>query len=398
MLTVLDSLKQALATTPEQTQVRIQLGENGSIFEIAASDLMTALGVTPIVQTPAKTRSVQVSPANTYLRIREAPSASATQVGQYSNGAVFDIIDATPVVADNHQWVQTADGKGWIALDLTVTPNSTGPVTATPWTLPFTAQQRGVGASAGGWALETRHFAIVQNSRIEVMLFCCYEAGQAAKVVPAMRNLGVKQFILRAAAHEKPTTPQRFADLTLPILQEYAAQLGSNSPLLIAIHNEPNLAQEGWGSAWADGTAFATWWQSVAGLYRSAFPTARLGFPALSPGGDVPNIRLNESAFLSGAASAIQAADWIGVHYYWAAQDGSDINPPFAQWKSWFGAKPIVGTEVGPTDANTVTADAVRKAYQAFGSNGVPAMAWLLTGAGAWHNAAWDEHGIIVNA
>jgi hypothetical protein len=67
-----------------------------------------------------------------------------------------------------------------------------------------------------------------------------------------------------------------------------------------------------------------------------------------------------------------------------------------AQWRQWFGNKPIVGTEVGPTDANTVSANAVHLAYQKFAEAGVPAMAWLLNGAGAWHNAAWDEHGIFL--
>jgi len=325
------------------------------------------------------------------LNLRQAPSTSAPVLQKLQYGTQIQVEAGASDI-----FVQiSAPASGWVAQGSgsKVYISATKPL---GWTLPFTAAQRGVGASAGGWALETQHCLIIQKSQIEVVLICCYEPNQAAKTIPALRGVGVNTFILRAATHEKPTTPGRYVDLTLPILKEYAAQLGNANPLMIAIHNEPNLTAEGWGSAWADGAGFASWWQAVAASYRTALPNAKLGFPALSPGGDAPGVRLNESAFIMAATPAIQTADWIGVHYYWAKPDGSDINPPFAQWKSWFGTRPIIATEVGPTDNNTVTADAVRKAYQVFSVNNVPAMAWLLTGAGAWHNAAWDEHGIML--
>jgi hypothetical protein len=130
--------------------------------------------------------------------------------------------------------------------------------------------------------------------------------------------------------------------------------------------------------------------------YRQTFPNAKIGFPAMSPGGDVPNLRLNEPTFIAQCAAAISASDWIGIHYYWQDKDGADINPPLAQWKAWFGDKPIVGTEVGPTDHNTITSHAMRKAYDAFARIGIPAVGWVLSGAGAWQNAAWDIHNVVV--
>ena len=407
------------------------------------------------------------------LNIRAQPTTSAAIVGQYKQGDIFEIVAAGAVQADNHNWQQTADNRGWVAVDLTApgddaatsgvnviststttvpntfppvptaagsgtptggitvlststttVPNAAAPTAvsapapATPtisvistssapaiapapaqmieWSLPFHAAMRGVGASAGGWAPEGKHLDLCKRNNIEIVLVVAYEPGQAARTIQPLRDSGVKHFILRAAIHEAIASPQRFVQITTPILKEYADAIGNNSEILIAIHNEVNLVQEGWTKSWRDGTEFAGWWRTVADSYRHSFPGAKMGFPAMSPGGDVPNIRLNENAFVQQARSAIDAADWVGVHYYWANRDGSDIKPPFAQWRQWFGSKPLIGTEVGPTDGNIVDANAVRVAYQKFEAIGVPAMAWLLNGAGAWQNAAWDMHGIYL--
>ncbi len=406
-MTIFENLKTALATTDESAQVRIQLGANGSIFQMSAGELMAELGVKAVAR-----RSLRVTSPR--LNIRDQPGLSGQIKDKLVQDTVFDVFDATPIQADNFNWQQMADGRGWVAIEKTV-PAET-PITLTTqtvenralsaaantisvqsWTLPITATQRGVGLSAGGWAPNTQQIELVKRNSIEFALICNYEAGQAATTIQPLRNIGVKTFILRSCTHEKPTTPQRFIDLTMPLLKEFADALGSGSQLLIAIANEPNLTIEGWGSAWADGAGFAAWWNSVAAAYRSAFPQAKLGFPALSPGGDVPGIRLNENSFLAGAMDAVNRADWIGVHYYWVNPDGSDINPPLDRWQRWFGStRPIIGTEVGPADATTVTAEAVRRAYSAFGAVNIPACAWLLSGAGAWQNAAWDLHNILL--
>ena len=85
------------------------------------------------------------------------------------------------------------------------------------------------------------------------------------------------------------------------------------------------------------------------------------------------------------------------MHYYWQHPDGSDIAPPVMQWRTAFGAdRLIIGTEVGPVDSTTVTSGAVRIAYQKFAAAGIPACAWLLAGAGAWQNAAWDVNNIVL--
>lgn len=411
MSLVLDALKSSLVGCTPNTPVRFQIGTDGPVVQVLASELAIALGV-------SATGKKKVKVTSDFLRIRTQPTVSSAEVAQYKKDEVFEIVNDSPVEADNYHWYKTGDGRGYIAIEFTApadgngapfvppsvedvsassAPSNSG-TSATPiapsFQLPFTANMRGVGTSAGGWAPGPTELDLIKRNNIENVLIVAYEAGQAARAVDPLRGVGIKHIVLRACIHEPISSAQRFIDLTTPILKEYAAAIGSTDGLMVAIHNEVNLVQEGWTKAWRDGAEFATWWQTVAAAYRQSFPGAKMGFPAMSPGGDVPNIRLNEPAFIQQAAAAVQAADWIGVHYYWANQDGSDINPPLDQWRQWFGNKPIVGTEVGPTDANTVAAGAVRLAYQKFAQVGIPAMAWVLNGAGAWHNAAWDQHGI----
>lgn len=398
-MSVLDNLKEALTLLRDDAPLRVQLADSGAIFQLSAAELMSALGVQPL---PRRNFRV-ITPR---LNIRSEPGLTGTIVDHLVQDTIFEVFDTTPQQADNYNWQRLADGRGWIAVDMAapvdapVTPLTpklavnTASAATSDWQLPFTAAQRGVGLSAGGWAPNTQQIELVRRNAIEFALICDYQSGQAATTITPLRNIGVKSFILRSCTTEKPTTSKRFIDLTLPILKEFEAVLGGSSPLIIAIGNEPNLTNEGWLSAWADGAGFAAWWNAVATAYRQHFAGAKLGFPALSPGSNVPGIRQNEEAFLAGAAEAVNNADWVGVHCYWTAPDGSDLAVPIDRWRRWFGSRPIIGTEVGPADSTMVTPDAIRRAYAAFAAVGVPACAWVLSGAGAWTNAAWDLHNI----
>ncbi len=255
---------------------------------------------------------------------------------------------------------------------------------------------RGVHASAGGWAPTDRELELVRVNNIGAVMLAAYEAGQASQAIKLFRGVGVQHFVIRAATHAPITAnPADFVSATLPILREYQQALGS-APFIIQVHNEPNLVIEGLGRAWADGRGFAAWFMGVLNAYRTAFPTAKIGFPALSPGIDVPNTRLAEPTFMAESLEAVRAADWFAIHCYWQQPDGSDLITPIAQWRAWAQGKPIIGTEVGPADRTPVTAMAVRRAYARFAMIGIPAMAWLLQGAGAWQNADWTLHDIRI--
>ncbi len=253
---------------------------------------------------------------------------------------------------------------------------------------------RGVHASAGGWAPSDRELELIRANNIGGVTIAAYEAGQARQAITLFRGVGVQHFVIRAATHAPLSPdPNAFINATLPILREYQAALGS-APFIVQIHNEPNLRQEGWGSAWADGYGFTVWFMSVLNAYRQAFPTAKLGYPALSPGIDLPHLRLAESTFIAQSLEAVRAADWFAVHAYWQQPDGGDLITPVAQWRAWAQGKPIIATEVGPADHTPVTAIAVQRAYARFAIIGIPMMAWLLNGAGAWRNADWTLHDV----
>jgi hypothetical protein len=392
----IERLKALLASVDASTPIRVNVGanpqQNASFVQLTATELMHALGIRP---TPKVRRVVVTEAASPTLRLRSKPDTDAAVIGRFFPGEVLDVYDQPPTEADNLRWLQLADNRGWVAEQFTApAENGTQPV----WRLPFTAQQRGVHASAGGWspAENDGQLDLVRRNRVEVALIVAYEPGQATDAIRRFKGAGVRHFIIRAATHAVPTAnPGAFVQQTRPLLSEYAAALGGTRNMMIALHNEPNLVPEGWGAAWHNGAEFAAWFKSVAAAYRTLFAGAKIGFPALSPGKAVPNLRSDEEQFIRESASAINDADWIGVHYYWQRPDGTDINPPAERWRTWFASKPIVGTEIGPSDQNIVTAQAMRLAYQRFAAANVPAVAFLLNGAGRWQNAAWDVHHIV---
>ncbi len=255
---------------------------------------------------------------------------------------------------------------------------------------------RGVHASAGGWAPRDAELALVRANNIGAVMIAAYEPGQARQALTLFRGVGVQHFVIRAATHQPISAdPNAFISATLLILREYQEALGG-APFIVQIHNEPNIRQEGWQSAWADGQGFTAWFMRVLSAYRQAFPTAKLGYPALSPGVGLAGLRFDEATFMAQSLEAVQAADWLAVHAYWQQPDGSDLITPVARWRAWAQGKPIIATEVGPSDRTPVTALAVQRAYARFASIGIPAMAWLLHGAGAWRNADWTLNNVRI--
>lgn len=403
----IDKLKSALTGIDPNTPVFVQLGPGGMAVQLTAADLQNALGLMPPpapgpVPGPAPlmpTRKVRV--ISPFLRIRERPTINSREVTRLLQNDVVEILGNMSIPADGFNWLKLADGRGFIAGEYTVavepSPAPAPDFGPASFALPFTATQRGVGASAGGWAPGPRELDIARSNRVEVVLFCAYQPGQAGRAVAAFRGIGVRHFIVRAAVNGVTGDPNDFINRTLPILREYEAAIGAGQPLMIAIHNEPNIAPEGWGSAWRDGFGFANWFLAVAAAYRQQLRDVKIGFPALSPGGDVPGLRMDEERFIAGCGQAIKAADWVGVHCYWTRPDGSDLALPLDKWRAWYGNKPIVGTEVGPADGTTNTNRAVRFAYDKFALAGIPAIGWVLNGAGAWKNAAWDANNILAD-
>lgn len=120
--------------------------------------------------------------------------------------------------------------------------------------------------------------------------------------------------------NERPrrVSPQQFVDETTLDLQ----RLFDEDPNIeyIEVHNEPNLAIEGWTASWNNGAEFGNWFNEVVRLYRQRWPNKKYGFPGLSPGIGMANIRHEYKQFLSQAGVAVNRADWIAVHAYWGSE------------------------------------------------------------------------------
>lgn len=154
------------------------------------------------------------------------------------------------------------------------------------------------------------------------------------------------------------------------------------------VHNEPNLYIEGYSYSWKNGADFTLWFNDVCRLLKSLFPDVKLGFPGISPGPDVPNVRASELTFLSQVG--IILADWIGIHIYWQSQSELDtVNVlPYSQK---FVNMPLYITEF----SNPTSLDNATKAnqYLKFYSKGLAkaAFSFASSSPSGFQNEVWRK-------
>jgi hypothetical protein len=124
-----------------------------------------------------------------------------------------------------------------------------------------------------------------------------------------------------------------------------------DSSIHIELHNEPNLALEGWGSTWVDGTGFNAWLLDVLKKYLVFIPNVSYLYPGLSPGGAIPGVRYDSGAFLNQSIASAHACDAVGIHAYWS--DPFPIGQAYAHIDAYvaiFGSKPLWITEASRND------------------------------------------------
>ena len=155
----------------------------------------------------------------------------------------------------------------------------------------------------------------------------------------------------------RAVTPTQFVSETINDLPRILAILdGYSLDILIEIHNEPNLVSEGLYMAmpgvvsretpgWCSGHQFNTWFLKTLQLLRQALPGRKFLFPGLSPGPTVQGVRQNHMNFALLSYQAIQAADALGVHTYWAGDDLAKAMSVVDWFRNQFPAKLIYITE-----------------------------------------------------
>jgi hypothetical protein len=112
-------------------------------------------------------------------------------------------------------------------------------------------------------------------------------------------------------------SPSQFFDDTISDVKRAMDQL-QGKEVVIELHNEPNLREEGLGRSWRNGASFATWWLELLERYRKEFPTTRFLYPGLSPGGAISTIKMDHIQFIEASREAVEKADGLGVHLYWS--------------------------------------------------------------------------------
>jgi murein DD-endopeptidase MepM/ murein hydrolase activator NlpD len=337
------------------------------------------------------------------LNVRARPSASAPILTALPFRTILEVKRAARVNAEGFLWRELTSG-GWIVQVYTealpaepLNPPTPPVVTPTPNAGTVQIALRGVHANAGGWQPQDREIDLIRANKPQSILIVTFEGAQAQFSIPRYREAGIRDFIVRAAHHGLVSgNPQEFIDATLPKLKEYQQALGE-TPLHVAVHNEPNVTREGWRSAWQDGAGFSQWYTQVIRAYRDALPGVKIGFPALSPGGDVQNLRMDEWRFAEACTEVIAASDWVGVHAYYVG-DGNDIDLKPDRWRQMAQGRSIIVTEGGPADGIPNSAAKAENVYRRCAAEGFPCMAWLVYGAGQWASAGWVENDIRTGA
>jgi len=281
------------------------------------------------------------------LNLRQAPRRDAARLGFIPANTTLQVTGApqgeyTPVRVDDRilQPAVPAVGAG------------PSPLTPNPDPQPLGQARIGLHASAdpGISEAEFKEFADLRPGIIKVLSFhddaairrLAQASPEASWIVRAFLDFGGRNI-----------RPDQFLTDTLPDVQRSLAALPGKD-VVVELHNEPNIIQEGLGTAWTDGATFADWWLDVLARYRQALPGMRFIYPGLSPGSSVGNLKQDHIQFVEASRAAVEAADGLGVHLYWSSvsplKDALDVLDDFI---SRFRFKPIWVTEASNNKAGT---------------------------------------------
>ena len=118
--------------------------------------------------------------------------------------------------------------------------------------------------------------------------------------------------------------PEQFVQWTASDVNECIHRIPVDKRVLVKLHNEPNLVEEGMTGSWNSGSEFSEWILSVRDLYRNALERSgvELMFPGLSPVQSSGPWGLEWQLFWNDCHPTARRFDAVGVHAYW-----SDVFP-----------------------------------------------------------------------
>jgi len=165
----------------------------------------------------------------------------------------------------------------------------------------------------------------------------------------------------------------------------------------VEVHNEPNLIDEGFMTAWATAEVFGGWYEAVARLIRVNFPTLLIGWPGLSP---QPNV-VDFFPVLK-ASIAAGLVDWIGAHSYWTTAAQMDGNEHGRWYRRVLGyGKPVIITEFSNNvaiDSDVEKGRQYKQYYASLDAGVLGAFAFVVSASDPAFNArreSWVRAGVI---
>jgi murein DD-endopeptidase MepM/ murein hydrolase activator NlpD len=181
-----------------------------------------------------------------------------------------------------------------------------------PWTRDNLA---GINLRVGG-SMQESDFSTLERAGFDAVKVYAHTS---ESVLRRLRAINPDMFIMARMARQfdgQVLSGRAWAQLMMPDL----SRLIDQGVQYFELHQSPNLQQNGWRLVWDSGEGFGEWWLAVVEDIKGRFPQARVGFPGVSPGGQIPGQRLDAEVFLEGADRAMAQADWLGVNCYWHSE------------------------------------------------------------------------------
>jgi len=212
-----------------------------------------------------------------------------------------DIIDPTPFLVYKHQEAEVLEALGL--------NNGHNTRQRYPWARPCLV---GLASRIEG-EMQQADFSVIDKARIEAVAI---NANTTSHEITRLKKLVPEIFLLARLSFGRtpePISPKAWLEgMRLNIDRLYRQGVR-----LFEIQQSPNLQQNGWRTSWRSGEEFGDWWLAVAEKLWVEFSGVKLGFPGVSPGGQVPGQRMDANVFLDGADPAMLKADWLGANCFW---------------------------------------------------------------------------------
>jgi murein DD-endopeptidase MepM/ murein hydrolase activator NlpD len=235
------------------------------------------------------------------LNLREFASATSKLVGIVPNGSVAMIMNG--------------ERNGYLPVNVVSQEPPDPPDQATKTLIGLHASADG--GNGPGWPNPVRdEFKALQP---EIVKFLSSHNPAVVRDVVADNISTLKRVVVRAFMSwgGRPITPQQFVGDTLSDVQRTVDAIADagleKSNILIELHNEPNLHNEGHTLSWTTGAECVDFFAMVRELYGNSLDGVRYGIGGLSPGGTVPDQRYNATSFLY---SMLSSNNWSMFDVY----------------------------------------------------------------------------------